>query len=244
MIRLIAALLLCCVMTGCATVNSMAFDKQSATIDTKEKSVLLMVVDVSRSDGSRYVPEPYYVGFQKPAAREKGDYQNFVMKKDADSLHENGHNVYFARIALAPGQYKLGHIMGTASAFPINSTFNVPLNMDVSVKPGTITYVGRITATLRERVGSEFRAGLVVPLVDQAITGMSGGTWDVSIVDAFDKDMALFRTMYPVLKGAQVESVPLPAFDRAAAQRWWDNDFKEVPAPATGGTTVEPVAAR
>ena len=49
--RLIVVALMLSILTGCATINPMAFDKTSKSIDTSKKSVLLMTIDVSRSDG-------------------------------------------------------------------------------------------------------------------------------------------------------------------------------------------------
>jgi hypothetical protein len=226
LMRFIAIAAAGAVMTGCATVNPMAFDKQTKAIDTKEKSIVLMTVDVSRSDGSRYVPEPFVVKLEKPGAQNKEDRQNFKFSKDTDALQENGHNVYLVRLALVAGEYKVVNVTGMASAFPINSFFEVPLLSGLKVKPNSVTYIGRVTAKLRERVGNEFRAGPVVPLIDQAITGMSGGTWEVSVDNAADKDIGLFRAAYPVLQGVTIDTAPLPAFDRAAVQRWWDGEVK------------------
>jgi hypothetical protein len=232
LIRFAAVALACVVVTGCATVNPMAFDKQTKAIDTKDKSIVLMTVDVSRSDGSRYVPEPFVVKFEKPGAQSKEDRQNFKFSKDTDSLQENGHDLYLVRMALVAGEYKLVDVTGKASAFPINSLFSVPLVADLKVKPNSVTYIGRVSAKLRERVGNEFRAGPVVPLIDQAVTGMSGGTWDVSIDNVADKDIGLFRAAFPVLKDVAIDTAALAPFDRAAAQRWWDGEVK-TPEPKT-----------
>jgi hypothetical protein len=218
------------VVTGCATVNPMAFDKQTKAIDTKDKSIVLMTVDVSRSDGSRYVPEPFVVKLEKPGAQNKEDRQNFKFSKDTDSLQENGHELYLVRFALVAGEYRLMEVTGMARAFPVNGFFTVPLLADLKVKPNSVTYIGRVTAKLRERVGNEFRAGPVAPLIDQAIAGMSGSTWDVTIDNAAPKDIGLFRDTYPALKDVAIDAAPLPAFDRAAVQRWWDGEVKTAEA--------------
>ncbi|GAB3540962.1 hypothetical protein GCM10027343_10830 [Noviherbaspirillum agri] len=69
--RLFVAALMGLALTGCATVNEMAFDKESRTVDTSAKSVVLMTIDVSRSDESRYVPNPFVVKLEKPNAQSK-----------------------------------------------------------------------------------------------------------------------------------------------------------------------------
>jgi hypothetical protein len=239
MIRSIIAAIACYVVTGCATVNPMAFDKKSTAIDTKEKSIVLMSIDVSRADGSRFVPEPFVVKMGKPDPLGKEEPHNFKFNKDADSLQENSRSIYLVRLALIGGEYKLYEVAGSASAFPINSLFVVPLNIDLKVKPGSVTYVGRMTAKLRDRVGNEFRAGPVLPLIDQSITGMSGGTWDVSIDNMAEQDIALFRATYPVLNNVTIETSPLPKFDRAAAQRLWDG---ETQTPQKAAEPTKPAA--
>jgi hypothetical protein len=64
--KLVVVSLACCVLAGCATVNEMATDKGDRAIDTTAKSILLMTVDVSRSDGSRYIPNPFIVKIESP----------------------------------------------------------------------------------------------------------------------------------------------------------------------------------
>lgn len=242
LIRLIAAAIVSLAVTGCATVNPMAFNNKSTAIDTKEKSIVLMAIDVSRADGSRFVPEPFVAHVEKPGAQSKEDRQNFTFKPDADSIKENGHNVYLIRLALPPGDYKFQSVTGMASAFPINSMFNVPLGLDLKIKPNSVTYAGRVTATLRKRVGDEFRAGPLLPLIDQAVTGMSGSTWDVSTDAPTEKDLALFREKFPVLNTVTIETAPLPAFDRAAAQRLWNGEAKEPQQARAPAVAAAPAA--
>jgi hypothetical protein len=218
------AVLLCGVLGGCATVNHMAFDKNATSVDVSSKSVVLMTIDVYRPDKSRFEPVPTVVNIEEPNAQSKEERENFVLDKKLDSVTtEDGHTLYLARMALKPGPYKLMALFGMARAFPINAIFQVPLVTDFNLQPGTVVYMGRVTATLRPRQGDEFRAGPVIPLIDQAVAGMSGGTWDVSMDDRYDADLALFRQGFKAVESASVVKSPLPAFNRAAAQRWWED---------------------
>ena len=219
------AVLLCCALGGCATVNHMAFDKKANKVDVASKSVVLMTVDVYRPEKSRFEPIPFVVNVEKPNAQSKVDRQNFVLDKNQDAIQtEDGHRLFLVRMALEPGPYKLMAVTGMARAFPINGFFQVPLVTDFNVQPQSVVYVGRVTAVLRSREGGEFRAGPVIPLIDQAIAGMSNSTWDVMIADRSDNDLAVFKQSYPALNSASIVKAPLPPFDRAAAQRWWDNN--------------------
>ena len=96
--------------------------------------------------------------------------------------------------------------------------------------------MGRVTARLRPRKEGEFRAGLVIPLIDQSVTGMSTGTWDVTVEDMLQKDLALFRANYPALGNVSIDSEPLPPFDRAVVQRWWDGQPTNEQKPASQTT--------
>lgn len=214
------SLFLCCILAGCATVNPMAVDKKTVAIDTREKSVVLLAIDVSRDDNSRYVPKPFVVHIEKPGSSKKTDRQNFKLREEDKLQLENGDSVYLVRMALVPGEYRLMAVTGNANAFPFNGIFQVPMLLDFKVSPSAISYMGQVTAKLRPRVGEEFRAGPVIPLLDQSVTGVSGGTFDVSVTDAPEK-LSLFRTTYKALANSHIETETLPAFDRAAAQRWW-----------------------
>jgi hypothetical protein len=217
--RIIAFAFVGAALSGCATVNPMAVDKRAQTVDTTAKSIVLMTIDISRSDNSRYVPIPIVVKLEKPNAQSKQDRQNFKLAKNTDAIEENGHTIYMARMALEPGSYKLADISGQANAFPFYSIFMVPLLLDLEVTPHSITYIGRVTAKLRPRQEGEFRAGPVVPLIDQAVAGISNGTWDITVEDRSEKDIALFRANYPALTTTPINSNPLPPFDRAALQQ-------------------------
>lgn len=237
------AALVCCALGGCATVNHMAFDKKSDAVNVANKSVVLMTIDVSRPDKSRFEPVPFVVNIEKPNAQSKEERQNFKLDKDADTIKtEDGHTVFLARMALEPGPYRLMAVTGMARAFPINALFQVPLITDFNVKPGSIVYVGRVTATLRPRESGEFRAGPVIPLIDQAIAGMSTSTWDVTIEDRSATDLDLFRQEFKAVNSTSIIKAPLQPFDRAAAQRWWDNNSpKDKDKSADAGAA--PVAA-
>jgi len=232
------AAVMCCALGGCATVNHMAFDKKATSVDVSSKSVVLMTLDLYRPDHSRFEPVPIVVNIEEPNAKSKEERENFKFDKAVDSVKtEDGHTLYLARMALKPGPYKLMAVTGMARAFPINGFFQVPLITNLNVQPGTVVYVGRVSATLRPRQSGEFRAGPVLPLIDQAIAGMSGSTWDVTVDDHFDADMALFRQNFKAVETASVVRAPLPAYDRAAAQAWWENssspkDKSEQGAPA------------
>jgi hypothetical protein len=52
---------------------------------------------------------------------------------------------------------------------------------------------------------------LVIALIDQAATGFSGGTWDISVSDRFDDGITEFRKDFPALHNASIQREVLPA---------------------------------
>ena len=222
--RWIASTIVVLALSGCATVNHMAFDNEATNVDTRSKSVVLMTLDIGRDDDSRFVPEPLVVKLERPDAQTKEERQNFKLDTSDDSIEENGHRVFLLRMALAPGPYTLFEVFGRARAFPINAFFVVPVMASLDVPGNSVTYVGRITARLRPRSETEFRAGPVIPLLDQAIAGISNSTWDITIDDRYDHDLVLFRDNFPALSRASIGRRLLPPFDRALVQRRWDGE--------------------
>lgn len=238
-------------LTGCATVNSMAFDNKAKAVDLSKKSVVLMAFEVSRSDNSRHVPAPIVVNIEKPNAKEVKDRQNFRFG-DGDAFQVDGRTVYLARMALEPGEWIVRGVTGQANAFPFIGTWFVPVHTAITIKPNTIDYLGHVSAALRPRdeKANEFRAGPVIPLIDQSVAGLSGGTWDVTVEDRNDKDQTLFRSHYGALANATINPAVMPPFDRAVAQRFWASDGKDAtavvraaaPAPTAAAEPAAPAA--
>ena len=227
-------------LTGCASLSPMALNSDSKTLDVSSKSVLLMTLDVFRSDGSRHHPNPKSISFEKRNATDKAEIKTFKIE-DADTLESKaGREVYLLSLDLEPGQYKLTGINGDANAFPFHGVFFVPLLMDVSIQKNVVTYIGRVKAELRPRQGNEFRAGGVIPLIDQAVSGVSTGTFDIAVEDFSKEDIPFFRTTYPALTKTEIHTDFLPPFDRAKVQQWWENDYKsDAQLPAKKGSTKE-----
>jgi hypothetical protein len=234
-----------CALGGCATVNHMAFDKDASSVDVSKKAVVLVAIEVKRLDDSRFQPVPLVVNVEKPNAQSKQDRQNFKVNKAQDVfVSEDGRALFLTRMALEPGQYRLVAVTGFAQAFPINALFQVPLVTDFNVQPGSITYLGRVSATLRSRNSGEFRAGPLFPLIDQSVAGMSTSTWDVAIENRADIDVPLYRKTFKALTSASIASAPLPPFDRAAAQRWWDRTSAQEKDPAKPAEAAAPPSSK
>jgi hypothetical protein len=222
MARWAAAIVLSVTLAGCVNVQTMALKKGQGALDTATKSVVLMAVEVSRADESRYQPLPsiLWVTDLNWGAREQS--LRFQMSKKNDTTEVDGRTMYLTSITLSPGRYHFEGISGIAAAFPFVGQFFIPIVADFEVKPGSVSYLGHLKATMRTRREGEFRAGSVVPLIDQSATGMINHSWDVVLDDQSGSDLAMFREHVPALAGLDIVIDPLPPWDRAAAQSRWD----------------------
>ncbi len=211
-------------LTGCATRTTQAFEKDTDRVTSDGDPIYLMTATI-RNDYKNYQPHLLVVNVEKAGATDASGRFNFTMdpkaKLDENDSKETG-NKYLLRMQLAPGKYEIVGLTELSRSFPIIATFFTPIHATLEVSgKGTVTYLGHIDATVRERKGEEFKAGPSIPLIDEAVAGASGGTWDVAVVDAWGTEEGVFRGKFPALKDVPVQKGLLPAWDRAAAQAWW-----------------------
>lgn len=107
-------------------------------------------------------------------------------------------------LRLPPGQWETVHVNLEAGGFPISGIGWAKVRAPFEVSRGAVTYLGRISALRRERKGNDPMAGPPIPLIDQAVTGFSGGTVDVKVIDAYDADLDTARRIYPALRSVEV----------------------------------------
>lgn len=219
-----AALVGAVLLTGCATPTRMAFGDDAPATDVATKPVLLMTANFKNKYRVDYQPQLLVVHVERPGATEAKDRINFTM--DAKARIETGSpdagNTYLLRMELPPGQYQIVGMTSRSGIFPVAGSFFAPLHVPLEVKDNGVAYLGRVNAVVRERQGNEFRAGPPIPLIDQAVVGASGGTFDIEILDAQASDEEVFRQRFPALKSAAIRKAILPPFDRANAQKWWE----------------------
>jgi hypothetical protein len=223
--------------SGCVNVQTMALKKGQGALSTATRSVVLMTVEVSRADDSRYQPLPSILWVTDLNWGAKDQTLRFQLNRKNDSIEVDGRTIYLASVALSPGSYHFEGISGIAAAFPFVGQFFIPVVTDFEVKPDSVSYIGHLAAVMRTRREGEFRAGSVIPLIDQSATGMISHSWDVVIDDQSNVDMAKFREHVPALAGMDIGIEPLPPWNRVAAQRRWDGQ-----ADADGSQAISKAA--
>lgn len=226
-IRLSVALCVAAVLTACGT--PMGLTKQTTQLDLSKKSVVLATFEITRSNG-RLMPDPRYVllGDRKT----EGEKSRQSLSVDGEGMEqETGkpRKLVLLRMALEPGKHNIQHVMGSITGFLAAGTWLVPLALDFEVPENSVVYVGRISAHLRDRRDNEFRAGSLIPLIDQAALGISNATFDVTVSDQASTDLPRFQETFAVLRNQPIQTLLLPPFDRAVFDRAFMGD-------ASGGT--------
>ncbi len=212
-------------LAGCATPTKMAFENDSDVVVSGSKPVYLMTVTLKNNYRPSYQPSLLVVHVEKKDVIDSKDRINFTMdtkaKLETDTA-ESG-NSYLLRMELENGDYVVRGLTGFSGIFPVRGTFFAPLHTDIKSSGTGVFYLGHVNATIRERQDGEFKAGPSIPLLDQAVAGFSGGTFDIEITDQLVKDEAVFKARFPALRNTQIQKAVLPGFDRAKAQQWWED---------------------
>jgi len=212
-------------LTGCATVKPMSYSTDAPAAVANDKVVYLMTATIRNVYRPSFQPKLLVAHFETPDAQSKEERINFKIDPEGsleNSTPEVG-NTYLLRMELPPGEYKLVGLTCLNKSFPFVVRYLVPIHATVKQTTPGAYYLGHVEALLRERQGSEFRAGPPIPLLDQSMGGASGGSFDVAFSDRWTEDSELFVTQFPAMKDLKVASAPLPPFDRAYAQKWWED---------------------
>lgn len=219
---LIISLLALGLMTGCAGSKKMDLTKETKSLNLSEKSIVLLSAHIENQNAKSFQPNAWrvFVEAQNPDAKEK--HLTFWVDGDAKVASGDSGNDYMFRLSLVPGKYILRGVYGQSGNLLVFGNFFMPLHSEIEVKANSVQYLGKVNGVVRKRKGDEFRAGPLVPLIDQAVTGFSGGTFDIEITDAYEQDIVYLTKNYQVLTEEIVEKSVLQPFDRQKAQEWWD----------------------
>lgn len=199
---------------GCATMKPPALSSKTNTIDVSNESIALLTVKIANDYKTSYQPNIKYIFVWSDVEIDRKKFSFSVDEKYKEV--ENSFNEYLISFQLPPGKYKLRELFAQSGIFPVIGTFSVPVYSSFSIEPYKIIYLGHIEATIKERTDDKMlRAGPVIPLIDQAVTGASGGTFVVTITDLFEDDIKLFQQKFPYLAQHKVDNCTLPEWTPA-----------------------------
>ncbi|HMS27615.1 MAG TPA: hypothetical protein PKC80_09630 [Burkholderiaceae bacterium] len=209
--------------TGCATRTQMAFEDPAEKITPTSAPVYLLTATI-KNNYKNNQPTLTVTHIEKADAKNSEDRLNFLTDAAArvETVNSKNGNTYFLRFQLPAGEYNLVGMTSHSRSFPIIGTFLTPLVTPIQAKGNGVYYLGHIDATVRERKDNEFKAGPSIPLIDQAIIGASGGTFDIVYSDRLAEDEKTFRSKFKALEGIEIKKALMPAFDRQKAQKWWE----------------------
>ena len=120
--------------------------------------------------------------------------------------------------------YILRHLIGKNDSGIIHGHFEAPLHTEIVPNENGVFYSGHLSYIIRERQENEFRAGPLLPLLDQYLVGYSIGTFDVEIQDKFEKDITELYKFFPIFSDISIQKKLLSPFNRDKAQQWWEEN--------------------
>ena len=200
-------------LSGCGGLN-MALTKDQAALDMGDNGVVLATVRISNQYKTGYQPEIILAHVRQSAPGAESF--NFKVKDDPFNEVKDQYNDYLLSFNLKPGEYTLSDLWGRYHSLLINAHCVANIKAPFKVKQGSVSYIGNFQATIVERKGDEERAGSVIPLIDQAAAGFSGGTFVLKTEDHYDADVASYKQAYPALRGVNIEKSVVETAQKAA----------------------------
>ena len=204
----VIALLVLPMVGGCY--HQMALQPKLTSLDTGTQSVAIFTLVVKNDFKPQYGSTPFWITVHS----DRTGSTKFLLSGDWEGngdwrtvINWTGTSEFPVSMGLEPGKYSVGEVLGSGRIVPLLLRhFNFPLKTEFELPPGSVVYLGHIVMTNRERKQGEERSGDVVPLVDQAVSGYSGGTMDITITDRSAEDIPKFIEKYPCLKGMTIKT--------------------------------------
>jgi hypothetical protein len=200
-------------VAGCA--NNMALKKGQDNIDLSNSSIALLSVRISNQSEPSH--QPLIVG----AYTMRQSKTTFHRTRSAYKIEKDDFKEQWLSFELEPGINNFIKLWASCPDIVFFTTFaSIPLNLDVDIKPNSVTYFGHIDVTIRKKKNDdEESAGSGPYVVGNAAAGFLTGTYDVVIEDKFDEDMKTFISEYPALQKVKVEKSLIPQWIRPERQR-------------------------
>ena len=203
-------------IAGCN--SPMALNSKTKTLDLTDSGIALMTLKIA----NEYKPAFQVTsGFNRPPMISirnllKKKFRDFEIGKPYRSVKKK-YNEYLVSLEVAPGKHGLTTISGHSYHIMIDGTFSIPIYETFNIQAGKIVYLGHIETINRKKVSDDqLPAGFMLPMIDQAVCGFSGGTWHVTISDNYDADIVAFKQEYPVIAGHTIEKKVLPPWTKPA----------------------------
>ncbi|MFA5073530.1 MAG: hypothetical protein WC539_06505 [Nitrospirota bacterium] len=194
-------------LNGCAARRNMAFTKSIEQIDISKESIAIFTLKTSNSYKPGCQPFADFVTIKSKNRADQDETYEYYTNLPTKAV-QGTYNEYFLSVQMTPGEYILDTITGMVILYHMNGncgSFDIPINATFKIEPDSLVYIGRIEADNVKRVNDdELRAGPVLPLLDQALSGYYTGTFRVKVYDNFDEDIASFANEFPAIKNQKI----------------------------------------
>lgn len=203
-LKIVVLLVFVGLFSGCASVNKMPLSETVKEIDTSQKSILLGRITIQNKNKPNHQPELLAVFIKK-------DGKDFSFTKPSLITEiDNESKEYIFSLASEPGVAELNLMRFLRQAFLINGMADLPFKQEIVFPENEIVYIGNINASIVPREEGQPRAGSVIPLIDQSVTGFSTGTFVVDVSDNYDEDIDLIIKKFPYLASKKITKMILP----------------------------------
>jgi hypothetical protein len=190
------------ILCGCET-QKMALDSHKGSIANLPKPIGIFTLRTENAYKPNYQPSVRILQFVPIGSKDDLIFKpNKPYKEQKKEYYE-----YLVSVDLDAGAYTLREVEGgSGDGFFVSGSFKFPVNAQFTLPPGSVSYLGHITMINRMRKEGEKRSGSVIPLIDQAVCGFSGGTFDVAISDRSEEDIPAFVKAYPSLNDVKINT--------------------------------------
>jgi hypothetical protein len=199
----------------------MAVRKNTPELELDKDGIALMTVKVTNKIlpaqphvTNVFVGEP--TAIEASGSDELRNIRRFVVDRAhrASTNKANQYEEYLISMRLEPGRYSVQDVWMSSKLGIHRGGGRAPLNARFEVKPKEVTYLGHVSIVRRSKKCHEFAAGQAIPLISQAALGWSTGTYDIDVLDNYDRDMSQFKQMFPVLKNHTIAKAVLAPWKR------------------------------
>jgi len=188
------------IMSGCAT--DMPLQNGSSTVDTSTKSLLVGKLRVKNEFKPSFQPKLLNV-----AVTQNGETSSFGTPFLINDLGKEGKE-YFYSLPVSPGKATISNMVIQSFGFLVVGSGIIPVNQSLNVPSNSVVYVGNLDASLIKRPSSDYvLAGSIIPLIDQAVTGYSDGTYKSTVTNDYDADVKLLKSKFPTLSNVEVKQL-------------------------------------
>ena len=197
--KLLATIVLIASLTGCFTKMPLRSDQPVGLEPTQSLAVFKMTL---KNEFKNYLLTPDMISLEA-AEVSGGKTYHFTFTKPERQISDREVEM-LGSFALPPGDYQITKFTGRTdlgfAILPVFGQFDPTFERSFSIGANDSVYLGHVIARLVERKSEdEERAGPIIPVLDQAATGMSNGTFKFEVLDDFQKDIEYIKVRYPTV---------------------------------------------